>query len=150
MNIDRNLATRSEQGTSVKICIADMNLEGAKSIVKDLESKAKGSLAVEVNASDWDSQVAAFEKAIKEFGRVDYVFPIAGIGERKSIINDPKATKFQKPDLSVIDVDLTGVVYTTALAVQQMRKQEMDEKGFRGKSECYGADTLPPPDDGRM
>ena len=49
--------------------------------------------------------------------------------------NDPSATEFVKPMLSVIDVDLTGVVYTVSLAVQQMRRQEKDANGFRGKSE---------------
>ena len=60
-----------------------------------------------------------------------------GIGERKAIKNDPKATKFQKPDLAVVDVDLTGVLYTAFLAVQQMRWQEKDKDGFRGKSESF-------------
>lgn len=87
--------------------------------------------------TDWDSQVAAFEKAVKEFGRIDYVFPIAGIGERKAIKNNPKAQGFQKPDLAVIDVDLTGVLYTAFLGIQQMRRQEKDSSGYRGKSENH-------------
>lgn len=74
---------------------------------------------------------------------------LSGIGERKAIKNDPKAKGFQKPDLAVIDVDLTGVLYTAFLAVQQMRRQEKDQDGFRGKSELlylsrkmYHADNL--------
>ena len=116
----------------VKVCIADKNLDGAKSVASKV---GKGAIAVEVDAGDWDSQLAAFEKAIKEFGRLDYVFAIAGIGERKAIKNDPKATGFQKPDLTVIDIDLYGVLYTAFLAVQQMRRQEKDSSGYRGKSE---------------
>ena len=114
------------------MCIADKNLDGAKSVASKI---GKGAIAVEVDAGDWDSQLAAFEKAIKEFGRLDYVFAIAGIGERKAIKNDPKATGFQKPDLTVIDIDLYGVLYTAFLAVQQMRRQEKDSSGYRGKSE---------------
>ena len=79
--------------------------------------------------------MAAFQKVLKEFGRIDYVFAVAGIGERKWIPNDPHAVDFAKPDLSVLDVDLNGVLYTAALAIQQMRRQEKDEHGFRGKSE---------------
>jgi NAD(P)-dependent dehydrogenase (short-subunit alcohol dehydrogenase family) len=96
----------------------------------------KGAIAVQVNASDWDSQLAGFQKAVDAFGRIDYVFPIAGIGERKAIKNDPSATSFEKPDLSVIDVDLTGVLYTAFLAIQQMRRQDKDSQGYRGKSKC--------------
>ena len=94
----------------------------------------KGAISVQVNAADWDSQLAAFEKAVDAFGRIDYVFPIAGIGERKAIKNDPKEKKFQKPDLTVVDVDLTGVLYTAYLAIQQMRRQDKDASGYRGRS----------------
>lgn len=81
--------------------------------------------------------------------------PIAGIGERKWIPSPEECEKmpkgeFAKPDLSVIDVDLVGVLHTVALAVQQFRRQEQDEKGYRGKigivaSVCgfYHVPTLP-------
>lgn len=111
--------------------MADRNLSGAEEVASKI---GKGAFGVEVNAADWDSQKAAFEKAVKRFGRIDYVFPIAGIGERKIIKNDPTALEFEKPDLSVIDVDLTGVLYTAFLAIQQFRHQDKDEKGYRGRS----------------
>jgi NAD(P)-dependent dehydrogenase (short-subunit alcohol dehydrogenase family) len=44
--------------------------------------------------------------------------------------------EFVKPDLSVVDVDLTGVLYTIGLAVQQFRRQDAIawSKGeYRGK-----------------
>ena len=103
---------------------------------KLMSSGAPEAISVQFNASDWDSQVDAFQKAVDTFGRIDYVFPIAGIGERKAVKNDPKAVVgFEKPDLSVVDVDLTGVLYTAFLAIQQMRRQEKDSSGYRGKSE---------------
>lgn len=89
-----------------------------------------------MDAADWDSQLAAFQKALAEFGRIDYVFAIAGIGERKWIPNNPETLDFAKPDLSVLDIDLTGVLYTAALAIQQMRRQQPDETGYRGKSKA--------------
>ena len=103
-------------------------------MAKKLKDAGKEAMAVQINVADWDSQVAAFEKAIKEYGRIDYVFPIAGIGERKAIKNDPTAIGFEKPDLAVVDVDLTGVLYTAFMAIQQMRRQEKDDQGSRGKS----------------
>ena len=99
------------------------------------EKLGNESMSVQVSANDWDSQEAGFQKAVDAFGRIDYVFPIAGIGERKAIKNDPKSqTGFEKPDLAVIDVDLTGVLYTAFLAIQQMRRQEKDSSGIRGRS----------------
>lgn len=105
-------------------------------MAEKVKSKNGEAIAVEVDVSDWDSQKKAFEEALKEFGRIDYVFPIAGIGERKAIRHAPKDPGFQKPDLSVIDVDLTGVLYTAFLAIQQMRRQDKDETGKRGRSKC--------------
>lgn len=88
----------------------------------------------EVDVTDWDQQVKAFEAAIAEFGRIDYVYPIAGIGERVWTPNRPNATGFTKPDLAVLDADVIGVLYTVSLALQQFRRQEPSKRGFRGKS----------------
>lgn len=104
-------------------------------MVHRLKSEGHQVMAVEFNAVDWDSQVGAFQKAVDAFGHLDYVFPIAGIGERKAIQNDPKNMDWQKPDLTVIDVDLIGVLYTAYLAIQQMRRQEKGSDGYRGRSE---------------
>ncbi|CAK4031368.1 Monensin polyketide synthase ketoacyl reductase [Lecanosticta acicola] len=135
------LATRG-----VRVAIADRNFAGAQSVA----STINGAIAVEIDASDWDSQLGAFKRALEEFIRIDYVYAVAGIGERKWIPNDPHAVDFSRPDMSVLDVDLTGPLYTAALAIQQMRRQAPDEKGLRGKiaiaaSVCgfYCIPTLP-------
>lgn len=130
-----------------------MNLEGAKSAAQSINSSTQKDLvtAFEVNAADWSSQKQTFETVLKALeGRVDYVYPIAGIGERMSIPNDPSAKDFAKPDLSVLDVDLYGLMYTSSLAIQQMRRQPKNASGFRGKiavvaSVCgfYCVPTLP-------
>ncbi|EME44180.1 hypothetical protein DOTSEDRAFT_53364 [Dothistroma septosporum NZE10] len=129
-----------------RVAIADANLSVAQSVAASLHN----ALAIEINTADWASQLAAFRRILQEFGRIDYVFAIAGIGERKWIPNDPSSTDFAKPDLSPLDVDLSGVLYTVALAVQQMRRQAPDERGYRGKvvvaaSVCgfYCVPTLP-------
>jgi len=97
----------------------------------------------ECDTTSWESQLSAFQQALRALGgRIDSVFPIAGISERKwlplpSEIKAMKAGEFAKPDLSVIDIDLTGVLYTVALAVQQFQRQEPvdwpGEHQLRGK-----------------
>jgi hypothetical protein len=84
--------------------------------------------------------VKGFEAAISEFGRIDYVYPIAGIGERPWTPHHtgPKDA-FVKPDLSVADVDMRAVLYTCSLALQQFRRQEPDRDGFRGKSNAVSS-----------
>jgi NAD(P)-dependent dehydrogenase (short-subunit alcohol dehydrogenase family) len=66
------------------------------------------------------------------------VAPVAGIGERQWIPFPKESTtaitqSFTKPDLSVLDVDLTGVLYTVALAVQHFRVQTRAADGLRGR-----------------
>ncbi|OAP63571.1 hypothetical protein AYL99_02798 [Fonsecaea erecta] len=132
----------------IKVFIVDRDLEGAQKVVDELGSQM--ARCAQVDVANWNSQVKAFSQAVADFGRIDYVYPIAGIGERAWIPNDPSMTGFVQPDLSVLDIDLTGVFYTVALAVQQFRKQQPGKDGFRGKigtvaSVCgfYTCPTLP-------
>ena len=104
----------------MKVFVADRNLEGLKSVSDELNNDNDYSVwTAEVDVSDWTSQRIAFEQAIEVLGgRIDYVLPIAGIGERRSFPNKPESTEFERPDLSVINVDEIGVIYTVSLAVQ--------------------------------
>jgi len=85
------------------------------------------------DVSNWESQVEVFNKAITRWGRIDYVFANGGIGEQLWLPNTPPKEGFVKPNLSTLDVDLTGALYTAALAIQQFQRQEKNDFGFRGK-----------------
>ena len=121
-----------DEGWSV--CVADRD-------VSRLE--ATGRLyTVECDTSSWEAQVAAFQEAIdwqaSNEGRINFVAPIAGIGERQwipfpEVSTASDALDFTKPDLSVLNVDLTGVLYTIALAVQHFRRQKRSEDGLLGR-----------------
>ncbi|PSK46302.1 hypothetical protein B9Z65_5270 [Elsinoe australis] len=152
----------------IKTVVADINFPAAETFAKSLnhvhaqwwslppESEDIIATAVQVDITSWDSQVDAFKAMLQSVdGRVDYVFAIAGIGERSWLPPFDPATPrsegdFVKPDLSVLDADLNGTLNTVALAVQQMRRQEASDDGFRGKiavaaSICgfYCVPTLP-------
>src|SRR6187402_843959 len=110
----------------MRLFIADRNLEGAEAAAKELNSGSdvQCAWAVQVDVADWDSQAKGFEAAVKEFGRIDYVFPVAGIPESSWLPNRPNATTYEKPNLSVFNVNANGVLLTSALAIQQFRRQE--------------------------
>ncbi|KAJ4389503.1 hypothetical protein N0V93_006973 [Gnomoniopsis smithogilvyi] len=137
----------------IKVAIADLDLDRAKEVAATLNAQQNADLvsSYQVDVSNWESQRQAFTKAVEDLGRIDLVFPIAGIGENRSWLpKDPHSTEFTKPDLTIIDVNLTGFLYTSSIAIQQMRKQAVDEYGFRGKilaaaSICgfYCASTIP-------
>ncbi|KAH6625799.1 hypothetical protein C7974DRAFT_396738 [Boeremia exigua] len=97
---------------------------------------------IECDTSSWDSQVAAFQKAIlwraSDGGRINFVAPIAGVGERQwlpfpDLSSAEQRQDFSKPDLTTLEVDLTGVLYTVALAVQYFRRQTRADDGLLGR-----------------
>lgn len=122
----------------MRIAIADINLKAAQESAKQLNATAAASqkhLALEVDVSSWDSQVAAFSKAVETFNRIDVVIVNAGVGEKVFVPNDGGTGQgFVKPNLQILDVDLNGFLYTSALAIQQMRRQDIDDEGLRGRS----------------
>lgn len=123
----------------LRVFISDLNIDATRSFVASLNENGEVAKCAEVSVDDWQQQVAGFQEAIAAFGRIDYVFPIAGIGERGWIKKGASAdhSTFSEPDLRTLDVDLKGFLYTVSLAVQQFRRQEVDEFGFRGKSACH-------------
>lgn len=119
----------------MKVALADFNFEGAQNAAKELNASGHVALAIQVDVGDWESQKTAFETAVQAFGRINYVFPIAGITERPWLPFQPCEEKYVKPDLSVMDVNATGALYTCALGVQHFQRQKPDKYGFRGKGE---------------
>lgn len=119
--------------------------------MKELNKSEQMAQCAQVDVRDWNQQAKVFGQALHALGgRIDYVYSIAGINERRWIDNHPSTEGFQAPDLSVLDVDVTGLMYTVSLAVQQFRRQDKDENGFRGKIACvasvcgfYCCPTLP-------
>jgi NAD(P)-dependent dehydrogenase (short-subunit alcohol dehydrogenase family) len=120
----------------MKVFIADRNIEGAEETVRELNQNGQFAWPVQVDVSDWESQEKGFAAAVKELGHIDYVFASAGITETPFIPGQPAETGFTKPNLAVWNVNGTGALYSTALAVQQFRRQKPNKYGFRGKSKC--------------
>lgn len=104
--------------------------------MEELNQSSIVAKAAHVDVANWNSQAKAFSQAVADFGRLDYVYAIAGVGEQTFIPNNPNSSGFVMPNLTTLDVDLTGVLYTASLAIQQFRRQDPGKNGFRGKSEC--------------
>ena len=117
------------------VFIADRDIQSANDFAAEMNKDHQVIWTAQVDVSKWDQQAAAFKKAVETFGRIDYVFPVAGISERKAFPNRGECLKdFEEPDLSVLDINLKAVLYTVSLALQQFRRQKVNRFGFRGKS----------------
>ncbi|KAL4895465.1 hypothetical protein BDV59DRAFT_200109 [Aspergillus ambiguus] len=115
---------------NIAVFIVDRDEAGARAVAQE----TKGSYAV-VDVTSWESQQAAFSQAVSQLGRIDYVFPVAGISENVWLSQSAAAAlaPFEKPNLQVLDINVTGAMYTVALAVQQFRRQTRNCHGLRGK-----------------
>jgi len=116
------------------VLIADKNEAMGSRLIQELNDKRPGSASFRrVDVTDWEDQVALFKFATNKLGRIDYVFPNAGIIESTYLAHTPAETiPYVKPDLSTIDINLKGVLYTSQLAVQVFRTQPIVD-GFRGQ-----------------
>ncbi|KAK7433307.1 hypothetical protein QQZ08_000246 [Neonectria magnoliae] len=84
----------------------------------------------EVPSGQW------FKEAVSQFNRIDYVYPIAGIGENSRIPPlslDQPPDDFAKSNLSIIKINVTGWLYSITLALQQFRRQDLGKHGYRVK-----------------
>jgi NAD(P)-dependent dehydrogenase (short-subunit alcohol dehydrogenase family) len=75
--------------------------------------------------ASYDGQVAAFEKAVEIFGSIDFVFANAGIAGASGFYSIADMWPPKPPSLLVQDICLTGVVYTSHLAMHYMRRNKV-------------------------
>lgn len=76
------------------------------------------------NVTSWQSLSALFKGVHERNGRIDIVVANAGIVERKEFLDDTLTEdgELQQPDISVINVNLVGCMYTGKLALWWFKK----------------------------
>ncbi|KAF2728722.1 NAD(P)-binding protein [Polyplosphaeria fusca] len=141
-------------GASYRVFIADLDIHSASQLADMLNASYPFAdprvHCAKVDVASWESQLDGFKQALAFFnGRLDVAAPVAGIAERQWLkeegemlalgLEDEFGEGFMRPDLRTLEVDLQGVLWTVGLAVQQMRRQEMDGEGFRGRIACVSS-----------
>jgi NAD(P)-dependent dehydrogenase (short-subunit alcohol dehydrogenase family) len=106
------------------LILADINVKLGTELVAQIrqDSGNEGVHFVECDVRDWQSQVRLFKEAVRlsPHGGIDCVVANAGIAGLEPFHdprNDFSVDEPKKPNLKVIDVNLTGVLYTTQLAL---------------------------------
>lgn len=127
------------------VIIGDVNVQKGDKLVRDLR-KETGNVNlhfVHCNVTDWQSQVNLFREAVKlsPHGGIDTVVANAGIGGIGSAFELPEGLDVVNPpapDLTVLDVNLTGVVYTSHLALYYLKR---NPDSFPANPNCDPANT---------
>ncbi|KAJ5166260.1 short chain dehydrogenase/reductase [Penicillium canariense] len=108
------------------ITILDVNKTSGAQILRQLQAEfPSSSISFEdCDVSSWESQAAAFERIYAQQGQVDIVFANAGISKEGNLLPAKSDTGPSRPNLTTMNVNLVGVIYTVHLAAYYMYKNE--------------------------
>ncbi len=100
------------------VTIADINVDGAKEAAKSINENGGQARAEQLNVTQAEEVKRVIEGTYSDHGRLDYIFNFAGI----LIVGE--AFDMDIEDWSrIVDVNLKGVAYGTAIAYPIMVKQ---------------------------
>jgi 3-oxoacyl-[acyl-carrier protein] reductase len=94
------------------------NREAADEVVKEIEGLGRHAVAIAGNIAEDSHCKKLVETTCREFGKIDVLVNNAGIWTYAPI-EEMKEEIYRE----TIDVNLSGLIYTTRYAVQQMKKQ---------------------------
>ena len=122
-----------------KISIADLNVQSGEAVAKELDG-----LFTKVDVTKYEDQAAAFQKTWEKFGQIDFgtffelterlslaklteriVYANAGIIDTIPWYGEQNSLPPPKPSLPTQDVCLTGVEYSSYLAMHYMRQNKV-------------------------
>ena len=106
------------------VIMADINVAKGDQLARDIRKETGNSNVhfVQCDVTKWESQVNLFKTAVKlsPYSGIDTVVANAGIASGKTALELPQnidTASPPPPEFSVLDVNLTGVAYTTHLAL---------------------------------
>ncbi|KAK5175619.1 uncharacterized protein LTR77_000758 [Saxophila tyrrhenica] len=113
---------RALVAAGVNVCFGDMNAADGESLAAELSSTN----FVKCDVRSWKDQLRLFKEAAASScsGRIDYVVANAGISVQDDVFSfDGEGEEPSKPDLTTLDVNLHGVMYTVKLSMHYFIKQ---------------------------
>lgn len=118
------------------IIIGDVAVQAGEKLVADLRiAHPKSTFAFQhCDVTDWDSQVGLFDAAVRlsPNSAVDIVVPNAGIilPSESMVFENPVLVdgRLPKPNTATLDVNITGVTYTTHLALYHLPRNSRPDR----------------------
>ncbi|KAJ6186422.1 Short-chain dehydrogenase/reductase SDR [Penicillium mononematosum] len=117
---------RALVAAGVKVCIGDPDVQRGSKLEKELS----GTKFIRCDVAKWSDQVDLFRQAalFSPTGRISHVIANAGIHREDEVFSyagDDQEP--EEPNLSVIDVNIRGVLYTAKLAAHYFIRQNGTE-----------------------
>ncbi|GCB27776.1 5'-hydroxyaverantin dehydrogenase [Aspergillus awamori] len=111
---------RALVAAGVRVCIGDIDTEKGQK----LEAELPGTKFIPCSTGTWTDQVRLFEAAVtlSPTNRIHYVIANAGI-HRVDEIFQPGPESLPEPDLSIVDINIKGPLYTAKLAMHYFIRQ---------------------------
>ncbi|KAK9651957.1 hypothetical protein HCH54_001924 [Aspergillus fumigatus] len=113
---------RALVAAGVYVCFGDIDLEKGQRLAAELPMTK----FVPCDAGHWDDQVRLFENAVSlsPNGRIAYVVANAGIHRPDEVFEQPHPDQEPaKPDLTIVDINIKGPLYTAKLAAHYFIRQ---------------------------
>ncbi|WP_084780286.1 SDR family NAD(P)-dependent oxidoreductase [Bacillus massilinigeriensis] len=101
----------------VKVVLADYNVDGGKTVEKELKENGADAIFIEVNAADEKSVENLVAETVKHYGRVDIMVNNAGIG----VLAQTHDLSFEDYN-KVISINQNGVFFGAKYAIREMLK----------------------------
>ncbi|KAF7559281.1 hypothetical protein G7046_g4884 [Stylonectria norvegica] len=103
------------------VTLADRDEKQAEIAIESLGARAE---FIRMDVTEYLQQLEAFQKTFEKHGRLDFVFANAGIAGKADFYNMPESWPPNPPSFAVEEVCLRGVINTSYLAMQYMRRNE--------------------------
>ncbi|KAM0431516.1 hypothetical protein ACHAPT_005494 [Fusarium lateritium] len=108
------------------VAFGDTDQDSGKALEASIKSIGGSAEFFGIDVTSWTSLVSFFAGVKEKYGRIDLVFANAGVGEKNTVFEDVLAQdgSLAPPDLTVINVNLTGVIYTTKLGLHYFKAND--------------------------
>ncbi|KAL4896308.1 NAD(P)-binding protein [Aspergillus ambiguus] len=123
-----------------KVYLLGTNEQKGQEAVKDIPR----AFFCKANVTNYDALASTFHKVFAEQGRLDFAFANAGkFGMENDFYKQPPAGEMPpKPDLGLIDINVTSVIWTTYLALHYFRQSPKDGTSQRNLIITGSANSL--------
>src|SRR5208282_557774 len=105
-------------GEGAAVVIADLNLEGGESAVRDCRENGGRAVFQKTDVSSEQEIKAAIDRAVREFGRLDIIFNNAGLGGAVGTVEEITVDNWDRTMVILLRAVFVGIKYS----VPEMRK----------------------------